>query len=134
MRTLSLRRKHLSQEHDAAMKLAIATRQSAIDDDDANIANLAARVCQVFHDEVEQHFQEEERHALPVLRQAGRDDLADQTLAEHDRMRGIIRALTAAPTRELVREFSECLQAHVTFEEDVVWEVLDKVLATPASA
>lgn len=133
MRTLSLRRKHLSQEHDAAMKLAVATRQAAIEDDDANIASLAARVCTVFDQEVEQHFQEEELHALPVLRQGGHDDLADQTLREHEKMRGVIRQLKSAPTRELVREFSECLQAHVTFEEDVVWEVLDKLLlAAPA--
>lgn len=132
MRTLSLRRKHLSQEHDAAMKLATATRQAAIDDDDANIGNLAAKLCAVFRDEVEQHFQEEEHHALPVLRQAGRADLADQTLREHEHMRGLIRQLNTAPSRALVREFSECLQAHVTFEEEVVWEVLDKVLlATP---
>lgn len=132
MRTLSLRRKHLSQEHDAAMKLAVATRQAAIEDDDANIEALAARVCQVFHDEVDQHFQEEERHALPVLRQLGRNDLADQTLEEHTRMRAIIARLPVEPSRALIREFAECMQAHVTFEEEVVWEVLDKALATSA--
>lgn len=132
MRTLSLRRKHLSQEHQAAMKLAMATRQAAIEDDDANIAVLAEKVRAVFLDEVEQHFQEEERHALPVLRDVGSADLADRTQAEHDRMRSIVAALATAPSRELIKEFAETLQAHVEFEENVVWEVLEKVLASAA--
>lgn len=132
MRTLSLRRKHLSQEHQAAMKLAMATRQAAIEDDDANIAVLAEKVRTVFLNEVEPHFQEEERHALPVLRDVGSADLADRTQAEHDRMRAVVAALATTPSRELIKEFAETLQAHVEFEENVVWEVLEKVLASAA--
>jgi hypothetical protein len=74
---------------------------------------------------MEPHFREEERFAVPKLRDLGRGDLADRTIDEHVKIRALIADLFSAPTGEKVRAFSAAMEAHVEFEEDVVWEVLE---------
>jgi hemerythrin len=133
MRTLSLRLKHLSQEHQAAAKLAQTTRMAAVDDDDVQLADCIVKLCTVFDSDLEPHFREEEEHALPVLRQVGRGDLADKTLADHHQLRELVAQMRLSPSRALIYEFSNQLQAHVTFEEDVVWDVLDQALLTTSA-
>ncbi|MFA9438844.1 hemerythrin domain-containing protein [Uliginosibacterium sp. sgz301328] len=131
MRKLSLRLKHLSQEHRAAMMLVAAAREAAPEgaEDGSNLPGFARRVYEVFETEMEPHFQEEERHALPQLRAIGRDDLADKVLEQHTELRRLIAALNQ-PDAETIAAFSKLLQEHVDFEENVVWEALEA--ATPA--
>jgi hypothetical protein len=124
MRKLPLRLKHLSQEHRAALLLSAAGRD-AMPQDDSDLPSFVTGVCTIFQQEMEPHFQEEERHVLPRLRELGRDDLADRTLAEHNQMRALITQMGEAPTSAMVREFSTVLQGHVEFEEGVVWDVLE---------
>ncbi|HSD36983.1 MAG TPA: hemerythrin domain-containing protein [Rhodocyclaceae bacterium] len=124
MHKLSLRLKHLSQEHHAAMLLAYAARD-AMPQDEADLPGFVTKVCQIFETEMEPHFREEERFALPKLRAIGRDDLADRTFSEHNAMRAMLVELEREPTADKVRAFSAAMEAHVQFEEDVVWEALD---------
>ncbi|MFT4171979.1 MAG: hemerythrin domain-containing protein [Rhodocyclaceae bacterium] len=130
MRKLSLRLKHLSQEHRAAMLLVAAAREvSPLPGQDPDLPGFGLRVCNVFQTEMEPHFQEEERHALPKLREIGRDDLADKVLAQHEELRAMIAAFGDKPDPALVERFSQLLQEHVDFEENVVWEALDEATA-----
>jgi len=134
MHKLSLRLKHLSQEHHAAMLLAYAARD-AMPQDAADLPSFVAKVCEIFERELEPHFREEERFALPKLREIGRDDLADRTFSEHNTMRAMLIELEREPTAEKVRAFSAAMEAHVQFEEDVVWEALEAALGhTPQPA
>jgi hypothetical protein len=136
MRKLSLRLKHLSQEHRAAMLLVAAAREvSPLPGQDTDLPGFGLRVCNVFQTEMEPHFQEEERHALPRLREIGRDDLADKVFAQHEEMRAMIAAFGDKPDPVLVERFSQLLQEHVDFEENVVWEALDEasVVASPSA-
>ena len=71
------------------------------------------------------------------LREIGHDDLADRTQGEHDMMRAMLIELAREPTAEKVRALSAAMEAHVEFEESVVWEVLEAALnaeAHPAAA
>lgn len=107
------------------MLLAAATR-NATPENETDLPMFVQRVRAVFDEEMEPHFAEEEKHALPRLRELGRDDLADRVYAEHKRMRGLIEEMTFSPSADLIRDFSNLLQAHVQFEEEVVWEVLEE--------
>ncbi len=127
MHKLSLRLKHLSQEHHAAMLLAYAARD-AMPQDEADLPSFVTKVCVIFETEMEPHFREEERFALPKLREAGRDDLAERTFSEHNAMRAMLVELEREPTAEKVRAFSAAMEAHILFEEEVVWEVLEVAL------
>ncbi|MEC5384705.1 hemerythrin domain-containing protein [Uliginosibacterium sp. H3] len=124
MHKLSLRLKHLSQEHHTAMLLAYAARE-AMPQSEADLPSFVTKVCEIFENEMEPHFREEERFALPKLRTLGRDDLADRTLDEHNAMRVMLAELARAPTAEKVSALSSAMEAHVKFEEEVVWEVLE---------
>ncbi|MGC3962958.1 MAG: hemerythrin domain-containing protein [Rhodocyclaceae bacterium] len=90
---------------------------------------MPAGFYEVFETEMEPHFQEEERHALPRLRAIGRDDLADKVMEQHVELRRLIAALSQ-PDAATIAAFSKLLQEHVDFEENVVWEALDA--ASPA--
>lgn len=127
MRKLSLRLKHLAQEHQALMHFVSAVR-SARPEDERSLPEIVRRVRKVFLSDLEPHFVEEERYALPMLREAGRDDLADKVFAQHEEMRAMDRALET-PTTQMLVDFVHLLERHVAFEECEVWEALDAHLA-----
>lgn len=128
MRKLSLRMKHLSQEHQAVMHFVAAMRDVK-PESEQDIGEVAKRVRSVFATDLEPHFVEEERYALPKLREIGRDDLADEVYAQHMKMRALVVELEK-PTTALLLQFIHMLQGHVEYEENVVWEELDGVLTT----
>lgn len=97
---------------------------------EGDLPEVAQRVRQVFASDLEPHFQEEERFALPMLREYGHADLADEVYAQHERMREMDRTLGQSPSTELLVEFVHLLEKHVDYEENQVWEVLDAVLET----
>lgn len=127
MRKLSLRTKHLTQEHHAALLLAAAARDT-MPQSEADLPTFAKKIAAIFDKEMEPHFREEERQALPKLRELGRDDLADRTLSEHVTMRAMIAQLVEEATAERVCAFAAAMEAHVEFEENVVWEVLEAAI------
>lgn len=127
MRKLSLRLKHLAQEHQAVMHFISAIR-GVNPESEADLPEIAQRVRRVFASDLEPHFQEEERFALPMLRETGHAGLADEVFAQHEQMRAMDRTLGEAPTTQLLVEFVHMLEKHVDFEENEVWNVLDVAL------
>lgn len=126
MRKLSLRLKHLAQEHQAVMHFISAVR-GANPEGEADMPEVVRRVRRVFASDLEPHFAEEERYALPMLREAGRGDLADKVFAQHEEMRAMEKSLDEPTTEKLV-EFVHMLERHVELEESEVWDVLDAAL------
>ncbi|GAA5178545.1 hypothetical protein GCM10025771_17950 [Niveibacterium umoris] len=114
---------HLSHEHASALKLALAVRALTPDDPSA-LPAVAKRIRDTFERELMAHFDEEERHVLPRLETIGRADLAERTRKDHDRLRELAAALET-PSVDGVRAFAAALSAHVAFEENIVWEVLE---------
>jgi len=109
------------------MLLATAARD-AMPQSEEDLPEFVRRISTIFEQEMEPHFQEEERHALPRLRELGRADLADRTFSEHQYMRGLIAQMLAHPSSQLIRDFSKAMQGHVEFEEGEVWEVLESAM------
>ena len=127
MRKLSLRLKHLAQEHQAVMHFVSAIREVS-PETEADLPEIAQRVRRVFASDLEPHFVEEERYALPMLREAGHAALADEIFAQHEKMREMDRAMES-PTTGLLIEFVHMLEKHVELEENEVWDVLDAAIA-----
>lgn len=94
---------------------------------EADLPEIAQRVRRVFASDLEPHFVEEERYALPMLREAGHAALADEVFAQHEKMRAMDKALDH-PTTEMLIEFVHMLEKHVELEENEVWDVLDAAL------
>lgn len=132
VRKLSLRLKHLAQEHQAVMHFISAIR-GVTPESDADLPAIGERVRRVFASDLEPHFIEEERYALPMLRDAGRGDLADEVFAQHEKMRAMEKLLDNPSAEQLV-EFVHMLERHVELEETEVWDVLDLALIARAGA
>lgn len=79
------------------------------------------------HDGLQAHFREEESDLVPVLRQRGAPDLADRMVREHAELaRGLGGLDPSAPQEALAA--ARGLTAHARWEEDVVFEWLQKTL------
>ena len=126
MRKLSLRLKHLAQEHQAVMHFVSAIREVR-PETEADLPQIAQRVRRVFASDLEPHFVEEERYALPMLREVGHAALADEIFAQHEKMREMDKAMES-PNTGLLIEFVHMLEKHVELEESEVWDVLDTAL------
>ncbi|MBK9218956.1 MAG: hemerythrin domain-containing protein [Uliginosibacterium sp.] len=127
MRKLSVRLKHLAQEHQAVMHFISAMRQVR-PESETDLPEVAKRVRQVFASDLEPHFVEEERYALPLLREAGHEALADEVFSQHEKMRAMDKALEH-PTATMLVDFVHMLEKHVELEENEVWDVLAIALA-----
>ena len=113
----------LSHDHQAGLVLAKRARELATIADPERRAAWAALKTR-FADELEPHFQLEERGLLPALRVAGQAALVEQTLNEHAELRALIVSETIdAPAR-----FGEALHAHIRFEERTLFETAQQVL------
>ena len=120
----------LSREHHGALKLARAARQAAESADAGNVAALARCAVHLFAAELDPHFRVEEQGILVSLAQAGEYALVQRTLNEHEELRKLASALSAADAGTLLR-FADLLASHVRFEERELFEAAqDNMAAT----
>jgi hemerythrin-like domain-containing protein len=117
----------LSREHHTALSLALRIERGG---DAAALAALQVKVPTIFREELEAHFQEEERSLLPQLLLAGEAALVNRTLAEHRQLRQLVDRIAAGDVASLPA-FAEQLRVHVRFEERELFMVAERVL--PAS-
>lgn len=131
MKEQNIRLMHLAQEHQTVMKFARAMREVATEDE-ANMPAIALRIRSIFESDLEPHFIEEERHALPMLREAGHIALADEVFAQHEKMRDMEKNFSCLTSASLL-EFVRTLEKHIELEEGEVWTILDELLANKAA-
>lgn len=113
----------LSHDHQAGLVIAKRARELATIADPERRATWAELQTR-FIDELEPHFQLEERGLLPALRRAGQAALVEQTLAEHAELQALIlRETPDAPAR-----VGDTLDAHIRFEERTLFETAQQVL------
>lgn len=94
---------------------------------ESDLPEIAKRVRRVFASDLDPHFIEEERYALPMLREAGHAALADEVFSQHEQMRAMDRAMET-PTTAMLVDFVHMLEKHIELEENEVWDVLDALL------
>ncbi len=113
----------LSSEHHQALGLAREIKN--VGQDKAAIHALIARVAKVFKEELLPHFEVEEQAILPELQKAGETILVERTIADHVELKRLVAALDEQGN---LQKFSECLKAHVRFEERELFEVCQRAL------
>lgn len=117
----------LSREHHQALKMARQARFACDAGVSEAITQAAEAICELFRDELEPHFQAEEKDLLPALSAAGANNLAQRTLAEHAELRELNRRL-AEPDSETLARFAILLNDHVRFEERELFETAQQLL------
>lgn len=117
----------LSREHHGALVLALACTRAASSGSDEKIRAACERVVHQFDTDLEPHFRQEEEVLLPLLRDAGQDELVHRTLDDHTRLRTMAKALCARDTLCL-EEFGKTLSDHVRFEEQELFPTAEQVV------
>lgn len=117
----------LSREHHTALTLAKACERAAQSRDVDRVVQTCRRVIQAFSDELEPHFQVEERSLLPLLHDAGNKSLEQRTLTDHQQLRALLDGLRQNDI-EALDDFGKLLSAHVRFEERELFPALESLL------
>lgn len=117
----------LSREHHTALTLAKASERAAQSGDAALVKQTCRRVIHAYENELEPHFHLEETSLLPLLHGTATQPLAERTLADHQRLRGLLDALRQNDALAL-DTFGKCLSAHVRFEERELFPALESLL------
>ena len=111
----------LSREHHTALSLALRIERGD------NAVALLADLPGIFSNELEPHFEEEEKTLLPRLQAAGEEALVGRTLADHKQLRLLVAQIAGGDAASL-QPFGELLRAHVRFEERELFVVAERVL------
>ena len=124
------RRLHgLSSEHHQALVLARRAARAAQETDDGGRNDVWQEVKQRFADELEPHFQVEERLLLPALSAAGETELVRRTEEDHAALRGLVGSDPQGHGLvEILGSFGARLRAHVRFEEDELFPACEREL------
>ncbi|ERI63113.1 hemerythrin HHE cation binding domain protein [Capnocytophaga sp. oral taxon 863 str. F0517] len=89
---------------------------------------IAAYISSYWQQNQEAHFLEEEKYLFPYIKH----ELIDQALREHEQIRQIIAQLAMAPTVKLLEEYAELLNAHIRYEERVLFPYMEENLSDEA--
>jgi hemerythrin-like domain-containing protein len=115
--------KRLSSEHHLGLVIARQAREARADPAAAWVA-LRRR----FADELEPHFQLEERGLLPAMQDVGEQALVARTLVDHRSL----RAMVDAGGPEDLAAVARLLAEHIRFEENELFQTAQRVLGQEA--
>lgn len=117
----------LSREHHTALTLAKACELAAQSGDATLVSQACQRAVRAFADELDAHFKLEEQSLLPLLTSPETQALVQRTLADHQRLRGLLTGLQQNEV-EALNNFGKCLTAHVRFEERELFPVIEGLM------
>ncbi len=116
----------LSWEHHNGLVAAFRLKRG-LKKKDVDISLLRQYTLDVWNDELEHHFRQEEEVLVEPLRseKAGRE-LLDRMLSDHERFRELITVIDTEKdgVAESIAEFADLLERHVRFEERQLFEWL----------
>ena len=117
----------LSSDHHHALALARRALQVAEGRASTALGDMWEEIHEAFKNRLTPHFRIEEEILLPALKDAGKGELVERTLAEHAQIRNCVGQTTGGLASRL-REFATLLRQHVRFEERVLFEVAQECL------
>lgn len=117
----------LSREHYSALSLAKVCERTALSGDEKLVMEVCLRVLQAYENQLEPHFQFEEKSLLPRLKGMETQPFVERTLADHNRLRGLLDGLRRNDAESL-GSFGKCLTEHVRFEERELFPLLEDLL------
>lgn len=110
----------LSREHQRALQLSLEAKRAVQSDDTEKMQTLIDDCVHAFKSEFEPHFQVEESALLPKMQAAGETALVKRALEDHAKLRELAAKLPSWEVADIMA-FSECMMAHVRFEERVLF-------------
>lgn len=117
----------LSREHHTALVLALACARAASSGSDEIILAASERVVRQFDTDLDPHFHQEEDALLPLLRDAGQDELVRRTLDDHALLRAMVK-MSRERNTTCLGEFAKTLSDHVRFEEQELFPTAERVV------
>ncbi|MFU8838885.1 MAG: hemerythrin domain-containing protein [Thiohalomonadaceae bacterium] len=120
--------RQLSDDHHQGLVLALRAKKAADGKDGLSVDAIWAEVARRFADELEPHFQLEERYLAPALLDVGETQLVQRLHHEH----AALRELLTSPDRSAasLREFGHLLAQHIRFEERELFEAAQQLLSS----
>lgn len=127
----------LSREHHSGLVMAqgliLGQSKAPRSDWPTDRRQQVVRVLTFFEANLQKHFEAEEEHLFPrvIEHLSGEGVLICQLRAEHDDMRGRIRAFERDPTTNLgerLSAFGERLKAHIRKEEHLLFERIQRLM------
>lgn len=118
---------NLSREHHDSLVLAKRLFEVVEDGSDEALLGAIEKVKNYYEDELEIHFQHEERTIFsPIFKEYKEHiPLAGPLLKEHGAMRLLVPRLTLENAKELLTEFAEMLKAHTRIEERELFPIVE---------
>lgn len=110
----------LSEDHHYGLVLARKAMRAAVGEGALSLEEAWTMVEEKFADELEPHFQVEERALVPLLEQHGEEKLTERLRVEHAALRRFL-APGQARTAEELEGFGKLLEKHIRFEEREVF-------------
>jgi len=113
----------LSHQHHNGLALCVLTERSLRDDPSpASVEKLARKAIDRYELQLTNHFRVEERILFPAVESL----LVPGLIADHRRIEALIGALRAAPSVDLLLEFTALLRTHIRREENELFEEIQR--------
>lgn len=117
----------LSDDHHAALVLARHATRAGAGEGSRSAQEVWAEVMMRFEQELNAHFELEERLLLPAVERVGEPALAERTRDEHAQLRRLVTGVPG-PLETRLSEFGALLRDHVRFEERVLFPAVQERL------
>jgi hypothetical protein len=118
----------LSEDHHHGLVLARRARLAAEDGGSFTTEEMWKEIEIRFREDLEPHFQVEEKHLAPPLGALGEDRLVTRLEREHRELRVSIRKGDDR-SPETLKRFGELLEAHIRFEERELFQAAQERLS-----
>ncbi len=118
---------NLSREHHDSLVMAKRLFEAVEDGSDEALLAAIDKVKNYYEDELEVHFQHEERTIFaPIFKEYKEHiPLAGPLLKEHGAMRLLVPRLSLENAKELLMEFAEILKTHTRVEERELFPIVE---------
>jgi len=119
--------RNLSVDHHHGLVLARRAKKAAVTNNGSTISEAWNEIKIKFESELEPHFQIEEKFIAPSLARKGITDELERFYRDHKKLRSLVIDGVKKNGTNLL-QFSELLISHIRFEEEVLFELTQKLL------
>jgi len=121
----------LSREHHEALVMAKKIAEIAENGSDTDLAEAIETIIKYYDDELEEHFQHEERTIFaPIFKQYQEHiGVARDLLKEHGFIRTLIPAITMETAKKDLADFALVLKNHTRTEERELFPIVEELFS-----
>jgi hemerythrin-like domain-containing protein len=117
----------LSRQHHNGLLAVLLLRKGMVRN--ADMAVMQKFVLQLWEDELKEHFREEEEVLMPPVYDKIDEGLFQHMKNEHKRLQEMVGQLHSQHQgTELLKQFADLLEAHIRFEERILFPAIEEVI------